>query len=180
MELRGSKTEKNLLAAFAGESQASIKYSLYASKAREDGYEKYAAVIDETAHNEKEHAEIWFKQLNGGMPSTVENLTDAMAGEHYEWSEMYAEFAETAREEGFNEIAFLFENVAGIEKHHEERYSYMLTKVKENTVFQGDENTVWICRNCGKVYKGKTPPHICPVCSKPQAYFELKSFDCRR
>lgn len=178
MELIGSKTEKNLLAAFAGESQASIKYSFYAEKAREDGYEKYAAIIDETAHNEKEHAEIWFKQLNSGMPSTAENITDAIAGEHFEWAQMYSDFAKTAREEGFDEIAFLFENVAQIEKHHEDRYTYMLEKVKEGTVFDGDEDTVWICRNCGKIYKGKTPPAYCPVCSKPQAYFQIKCFDC--
>lgn len=178
MELTGSKTEKNLLAAFAGESQASIKYSFYAEKARQDGYEKYAAIIDNTAHNEKAHAEIWFKQLNSCMPSTVENMNDAIAGEHYEWSEMYFEFAKTAREEGFNEIAFLFESVAEVERHHEEIYTCMHEKIRENSVFDGDEDTVWICRNCGHMHKGKTPPAYCPVCEKPQAYFQIKCFDC--
>ncbi len=174
MELKGSKTEMNLLAAFAGESQASIKYSYYAAKAREDGYEQYGAIFDETAHNEKEHAEIWFKKINDGMPDTVRNLNDAIAGEHYEWSEMYKGFAETARSEGFDEIAFLFESVAKIENEHEKRFAKLLQNVNDNTVFEADENTVWICRNCGHIYKGKTPPYVCPTCSKPQAYFQIR------
>lgn len=174
MELKGSKTEKNLLAAFAGETQASVKYSFYAEKAREDGYEEYAAIFAETAHNEKEHAEIWFKQINEGMPTTPENLKDAIAGEHYEWTEMYNEFASTAREEGFDEIAFLFENIAEIEKEHEKRYLTLLEKIDKNEVFSGDENTLWICRNCGHIHKGSIPPVNCPVCTKPQAYFQIK------
>lgn len=178
MNLKGSKTEKNLLAAFAGETQASIKYSFYAEKAREDGYEKFAAIFDETAHNEKEHAEIWFKKLNEGMPKTDENLKDAIAGEHYEWNEMYSEFANTARNEGFDEIAFLFENIAQIEKEHEKRYLKLLEKIDNNEVFSADENTLWICRNCGHVHKGSTPPANCPVCTKAQAYFQIKLSCC--
>lgn len=174
MELKGSKTEMNLLAAFAGESQASIKYSYYASQARKDGYEQYGAIFDETAHNEKEHAEIWFKQINGSMPGTTRNLHDAIAGEHYEWSEMYKGFAETARSEGFNELAFLFESVAEIENEHEKRFFTLVENVENNTVFEADENTVWICRNCGHIHKGKVPPYVCPVCSKPQAYFQVR------
>lgn len=174
MELKGSKTEMNLLAAFAGESQASIKYQYYGDKARKDGYEQYGAIFDETSHNEKEHAEIWFKQLNSGMPGTVENLKDAIAGEHYEWSEMYKGFAKTARDEGFDEIAFLFESVAKIENEHEKRYLTLMENVSNNTVFDADENTVWICRNCGHLHKGKTPPLVCPTCAHPQAYFEIR------
>ena len=175
MELKGSKTEKNLLAAFAGESQASVKYSLYQSQAKKDGYEQYAAIFGETSHNEHEHAEIWFKLLNKGMPSTDENLEDAIKGEHYEWTEMYREFADTAREEGFGDIAFLFDNVADIEHTHEQRYSVLKEKVEANTVFDSDdEETLWICRNCGHVHKGKTPPYVCPVCSKERAFFQIK------
>ena len=149
MELKGSKTEANLMAAFAGESQARNKYDYYASQAKKDGYEQMAAIFEETARNEKEHAKLWFKQLHGGaIPTTTENLKDAAAGENYEWTEMYAEFAATAREEGFNDIAFLFEGVAKIEKEHEERYLKLLGNIEENLVFEKGEEKVWICRNC--------------------------------
>lgn len=178
MELKGSKTEKNLLAAFAGETQASIKYIYYSAKAKEDGYEQYADFIREIAHNEKEHAEIWFKKLNDGMPDTKKNLNDAIAGEHYEWSEMYKEFALTAREEGFNDIAFLFESVGAIEKEHEQKYRILLDIIEKDEVFKADENTLWICRNCGHIHKGSTPPANCPVCSKPKAYFQIKCSGC--
>ena len=154
MELKGSKTEANLLAAFAGESQARNKYTFYASKAKKDGYEQIASIFEETANNEKEHAKLWFKQLNGGsVPGTVENLKDAAAGENYEWTEMYAEFAEVAKEEGFDEIARLFEGVGAIEKTHEERYNKLLDNVENKNVFSKDEEVIWICRNCGHVYK---------------------------
>ena len=157
MELKGSKTEQNLLAAFAGESQARNKYTYFASKARKDGYEQIASIFEETANNEKEHAKIWFKQLNGGeISSTLENLKSAASGENYEWTEMYKEFAETAKEEGFDEIAFLFEKVGEIEKHHEERYMKLVNNIENNLVFEKGEETIWVCRNCGHVYKGKT------------------------
>ena len=176
MELKGSKTEQNLMTAFAGESQARNKYTYFASKAKKDGYEQIAAIFEETANNEKEHAKIWFKLLNGGeIPSTEENLKAAADGENYEWTDMYAEFAKTAREEGFDHIAYLFEGVAKIEKEHEERYRKLLENVKGDLVFSKDGDRVWICRNCGHVCIGKTAPKVCPVCAHPQSYFEVKS-----
>ncbi len=175
MELKGSQTEKNLQAAFAGESQARNKYTYYASKAKKDGYQQIAALFEETAANEKEHAKIWFKLLHGGeIPSTEENLADAAAGENYEWTDMYAGFAKTAREEGFDHIAFLFEKVGAIEKEHEERYLKLLQNVKEGLVFSREDDRVWQCSNCGHVVIGKKAPEVCPVCAHPQAYFEIK------
>ena len=175
MELKGSKTEMNLLAAFAGESQARNKYTYFASKAKKEGYEQIAAIFEETANNEKEHAKIWFKLLNGGaVGSTIENLKAAAEGENYEWTDMYAEFAKTAKEEGFDHIAFLFEEVGKIEKEHEERYLKLLGNINDNLVFQKGEETVWICRNCGHIYKGDKAPEECPVCAHPQSYFEVR------
>ena len=176
MELKGSQTEKNLLKAFAGESEARNKYTYYASKAKKDGYEQIAAIFEETANNEKEHAKIWFKLLHGGaVPSTIENLKDAAGGENYEWTQMYQEFAKTAKEEGFDDIANLFLMVADIEKHHEERYLKLVGNIENNLVFEAKEEKLWICRNCGHVYYGKVAPDICPVCNHPQSYQELKS-----
>ncbi len=176
MQLSGSKTAANLQAAFAGESQARNKYTYYAAKAREDGYEQIAALFEETANNEKEHAEIWFKLLHdGGVPSTVTNLADAAAGEHYEWTEMYSTMAKEAREEGFDRIASLFEMVAAIEKEHEERYRKLLTNVEQALVFSKEGDAIWQCRNCGHIVVGKGAPAICPVCSHPQAYFQIKA-----
>ena len=176
MELKGSKTEQNLMAAFAGESQARNKYTYYASKAKKDGFEQIAALFEETANNEKEHAKMWFKELHGGsVPSTAENLLDAAEGENYEWTDMYAEFAKTAREEGFTRIALLFEGVAKIEKEHEERYRKLLENVNNEMVFSKDGEKVWVCRNCGHVHVGKDAPKACPVCAHPQAYFEVKA-----
>ena len=176
MELKGSKTEANLMAAFAGESQARNKYDYYASKAKKDGYEQIAAIFEETARNEKEHAKLWFKELHGGeVPSTIDNLTDAANGENYEWTTMYKEFAETAREEGFPQIAKLFEMVGAIEKEHEERYLTLLGKVKENLVFKCEEETIWVCRNCGHVYRGKEALEVCPVCKHPKSFMERKA-----
>lgn len=176
MELKGSKTEANLMAAFAGESQARNKYDYYASKAKKDGYEQIAAIFEETARNEKEHAKLWFKALhNGEVPSTEQNLTDAANGENYEWTTMYKEFAETAREEGFEAIAKLFEGVGAIEKEHEERYLTLLGKVKDNLVFKSDEETIWVCRNCGHVYRGKEALEVCPVCKHPKSFMERKA-----
>ena len=176
MELKGSKTEKNLMAAFAGESQAINKYTYFASKAKKDGYEQIASIFEETANNEKEHAKIWFKLLNGGdISDTKENLEAAASGENYEWTEMYKEFAETAKEEGFEKIAYLFEEVAKIEKEHEKRYMTLLGNINDDMVFKKGEETVWICRNCGHVYVGDEAPKVCPVCNHPQSYFEKKS-----
>ena len=176
MELKGSKTEKNLMAAFAGESQARNKYTYFASKAKKDGYEQIASIFEETANNEKEHAKIWFKLLNGGdISDTKENLKAAASGEKYEWTEMYKEFAETAKEEGFEKIAYLFEEVAKIEKEHEKRYMTLLGNINDDMVFKKGEETVWICRNCGHVYVGDEAPKVCPVCNHPQSYFEKKS-----
>ncbi len=175
MNLKGTKTEANLMAAFAGESQARNKYTYYASKAKKDGYEQIAQLFTETANNEKEHAKIWFKLLHDGeIPSTIENLTDAANGENYEWTEMYAEFAKVAREEGFNHIAYLFEGVAKIEKAHEERYRKLLENVEGGLVFSRDGDTIWECSNCGHIHIGKTAPQICPICTHPQAYFKIK------
>ena len=173
-ELKGSKTEKNLMTAFAGESQARNKYTYYASKARKDGYVQIANIFEETANNEKEHAKIWFKLLNGGIGSTAENLRDAAAGENYEWTDMYASFAKEAREEGFEEIARQFEGVAAIKKEHEERYLKLLANVEGGLVFSRDEDMIWQCSNCGHVCVGKKAPEVCPVCAHPQSYFELK------
>jgi len=176
MELKGSRTEANLMAAFAGESQARNKYSYYASQAKKDGYEQIAAIFEETANNEKEHAKMWFKELHGGkIPDTLNNLKDAAEGENYEWTEMYKEFAEVAREEGFERIAKLFEGVAAIEKHHEERYLKLVGNINDNLVFQRGEEMVWICRNCGHIYVGESAPVVCPVCAHPQSFMELKS-----
>ncbi len=175
MELKGSRTEANLMAAFAGESQARNKYTYYASKARKEGYEQIAAIFEETANNEKEHAKMWFKELHGGdIPTTAENLLDAAEGENYEWTDMYAEFAKVAHEEGFERIAFLFEGVAAIEKEHEERYRKLLKNVEDKLVFSKDGEAIWICRNCGHIVVGKEAPKVCPVCSHPQSFFELR------
>ena len=175
MELKGSRTEANLMAAFAGESQARNKYTYYASKARKEGYEQIAAIFEETANNEKEHAKMWFKELHGGdIPTTAENLLDAAEGENYEWTDMYAEFAKVEHEEGFERIAFLFEGVAAIEKEHEERYRKLLKNVEDKLVFSKEGEAIWICRNCGHVVVGKEAPAVCPVCAHPQSFFELK------
>ena len=174
-ELKGSKTEANLMAAFAGESQARNKYTYFASKAKKDGYVQIAQIFEETANNEKEHAKIWYKLLNGGVGSTVENLQDAAAGENYEWTDMYAEFAKTAHEEGFEEIARLFEGVAAIEKEHEERYRKLLSNIEEGIVFSRDGDQIWQCGNCGHIVVGKKAPEVCPVCAHPQAYFQIKA-----
>jgi len=174
--IKGSKTEANLLAAFAGESQARNKYTYYASQAKKEGYEQISAVFLETADNEKEHAKMWFKVLHGGsVPKTVENLKDAASGENYEWTEMYMEFAKTAREEGFNEIAEAFEGVAKIEKEHEERYLALLKNIEDGLVFKKDKVVVWKCRNCGHIHVGEEAPEVCPVCNHPKAYFELRA-----
>ncbi|MDD6365419.1 MAG: rubrerythrin family protein [Bacteroidales bacterium] len=176
MELKGTQTEANLMAAFAGESQARNKYSYYASKAKKDGYVQIAQLFEETANNEKEHAKIWFKFLHGGsIPSTEENLLDAAEGENYEWTDMYAGFAETARKEGFETIAILFEKVGEIEKAHEERFRKLLANVKEGLVFSKDEDMIWECSNCGHIVVGKKAPEVCPVCQHPQSYFKIKS-----
>lgn len=176
MELKGSKTEQNLLKAFSGESQARNKYTFYASKAKKDGYEQLAAIFEETANNEKEHAKLWFKELhNGQVPSTIENLEDAAAGENYEWTEMYKEFATVAKEEGFTRIANLFEKVGEIEKEHEERYLTLLKNIKDDRVFKKDGNKIWVCRNCGYVYTGENALEVCPVCAHPKSFMEVKA-----
>lgn len=176
MELKGSKTEKNLMTAFAGESEARNKYTFYASRAKKDGYEQIAALFQETADNEKEHAKLWFKLLHdGAVPDTAANLIDAAAGEHYEWTDMYATFAKEAREEGFEKIAYLFEAVGEIEKEHEARYLKLLANVKDGLVFTRDGDKIWKCRNCGHIVIGKEAPQICPVCAHPKAYFEIKA-----
>lgn len=176
MELKGSRTEANLMTAFAGESQARNKYTYYASKAKKDGYVQIAQIFEETANNEKEHAKIWFKLLHdGGVPSTIENLKDAAAGENYEWTEMYAEFAVVAKEEGFDHIAALFEMVAKIEKDHEERYKKLLANIEGGLVFSREGDMMWVCSNCGHVHFGKEAPELCPVCAHPKAYFMVKA-----
>ena len=176
MELKGSKTEQNLMTAFAGESQARNKYTYYASKAKKDGYVQISAIFEETADNEKEHAKMWFKLLhNDTVPSTIENLKDAANGENYEWTEMYDEFSKVAKEEGFDDIARLFSAVGAIEKEHEARYRKLLDNIKEERVFKKEESVVWVCRNCGHVHVGKTAPKVCPTCNHPQSYFEVKS-----
>ena len=171
--LKGTETEKNLMTAFAGESQARNKYSYFASKAKKDGFEQIAAIFEETANNEKEHAKMWFKEL-GGIGTTEENLKAAAEGENYEWTDMYKGFAETARKEGFERIAFLFEEVAKIEKEHEERYRKLLQNVKDGLVFSRDGDKIWQCRNCGHIVIGKEAPKVCPVCNHPQSYIEIK------
>ena len=174
--LKGTKTEANLQAAFAGESQARNKYTYFASKARKEGFVQIAAIFEETAKNEQEHAKIWFKLLHGGsIGTTAENLLAAAEGENYEWTDMYAGFAKTAREEGFNEIADLFDGVAAIEKEHEERYKKLLENVKGGLVFSRDGEMIWQCTNCGHIVVGKQAPETCPVCAHPQAYFQIKS-----
>ncbi len=176
MELKGSKTEANLQAAFAGESQARNKYTYYASKAKKDGYVQIANIFEETAANEKEHAKMWFKLLHGGaVPSTVENLKDAADGENYEWTDMYAEFARTARDEGFDDIALLFEEVGKIEKEHEERYRKLLANIEGGLVFSREGDCIWQCSNCGHIAVGRQAPEVCSVCAHPQAYFQIKA-----
>ena len=176
MELKGSKTEQNLMTAFAGESQARNKYTYFASKAKKEGYEQIAAIFQETADNEKEHAKMWFKLLQGGqIKSTAENLKDAAAGENYEWTDMYAGFAKIAKEEGFDRIAYLFEEVGKIEKEHEARYLKLLDNVENELVFSKDGDKIWKCRNCGHICIGKEAPKVCPVCEHPQSFFEIKA-----
>lgn len=176
MELKGSKTEKNLQAAFAGESQARNKYTYFASQAKKEGYVQISAIFEETANNEKEHAKIWYKLLNGGSVSdTASNLKDAAAGENYEWTQMYDQFAKEAEEEGFKDIAHLFREVLKIEREHEARYKKLLQNIQEKTVFKKTKRVFWICRNCGHVYEGESAPEMCPVCKHPQSYFEMKS-----
>ena len=176
MELKGSKTEQNLMTAFAGESQARNKYDFYASKAKKDGYEQIAAIFSETAGNEKEHAKLWFKYFHG-IGDTLENLLDAAAGENYEWTEMYKQFAEEARQEGFLDIAAQFEGVAAIEKEHEERYRTLAKNIRGARVFGKEGDICWICRNCGHVTFAKEAPKVCPVCKHPQAYFEERKIN---
>ena len=173
MELKGSKTEANLWAAFAGESQARNKYTYFASKAKKDGFVQIANIFEETAGNEKEHAKIWFKLATGGIGSTMENLKAAAEGENDEWTDMYPEFAKVAKEEGFTKIAYLFEDVAKIEKEHEERYRALLANVEGGKVFTKDGDVVWQCANCGHIHVGKVAPGVCPVCDHPQAYFQV-------
>ena len=176
MELKGSKTEKNLMAAFSGESEARVKYEYYASKAKKDGYEQIAAIFDETSRNEKEHAKLWFKALNGGaIPSTIENLKDAAAGEEYEAEEMYVEFAKVAREEGFDEIARLFDGVGEVERKHRDRYLKLISNIENDLVFKKEDEVVWICRNCGHVYYGKNALKMCPVCDHPESFMEMSA-----
>ncbi len=176
MELKGSKTEQNLMTAFAGESQARNKYTYFASKAKKDGYEQIAAIFEETANNEKEHAKLWFKELNGGeISSTLENLYAAAEGENYEWTDMYDEFAKTARAEGFDRIAQLFEGVAEIEKEHEARYRKLIENIEGGLVFSKDGDRIWKCRNCGHICVGSSAPDVCPVCNHPQSFFEIKA-----
>ena len=174
MNIKGTQTEKNLQTAFAGESQARNKYTYFASQAKKEGYEQIAAIFLETAENEKEHAKMWFKLLNGGIGNTAENLKAAAEGENYEWTDMYDGFAKTAREEGFEAIAKLFEGVAAIEKHHEERYRKLLKNVEDKLVFSSEGDAIWQCRNCGHIVIGKEAPKVCPVCAHPQAYFQIE------
>ena len=174
MNLKGSKTEANLMAAFAGESQACVKYQYYASKAKKDGYVQIADLFEETSRNEKEHAKLWFKLLHDGMPATTVNLADAADGENYEWTDMYDGFARVAREEGFDAIANLFDGVGKVEKEHEARYRKLLANIEGGLVFSRDEDQIWQCGNCGHIVIGKKAPEVCPVCAHPQAYFQIK------
>ena len=175
MDLKGTRTEANLMSAFAGESMATNKYTYFASKAKKDGYQQIAAIFEETAGNEREHAKMWYKLLHGGIGDTLENLGHAAEGENYEWTDMYDKFAKEAEEEGFDEIARLFRGVAAIEKGHEERYRKLISNIEEGLVFSKDGDMVWVCRNCGHVVIGKQAPEVCPVCAHPQAYFEVKA-----
>ncbi len=175
MELKGSRTEANLLAAFAGESQARNKYTYYAAKAKQDGYVQIGKIFEETADNEKEHAQLWFRLLKGGVPDTLANLEDAAAGENFEWTDMYAGFAKEAKEEGFNDIARLFEMVGNIEKMHEDRYRKLIANVKDGAVFSKDGDVIWECSNCGHIHIGKKAPEFCPVCAHSQSYFMIKA-----
>ena len=176
MDLKGTKTEKNLMEAFAGESQARNKYTYFASKAKKDGYEQIAAIFEETAENEKEHAKMWFKLLQGGeIKDTMSNLKQAAEGENYEWTDMYDRMAKEAKEEGFDHIAFLFESVGKIEKEHEARYKKLLENIEDGLVFSRDGDKIWKCRNCGNIVIGKEAPKVCPVCAHPQSYFEIKA-----
>ena len=176
MELKGTRTEENLKKAFAGESQARVKYEYYASRAKKDGYEQIASIFEETSRNEKEHAKLWFKALHdGGVPTTTVNLEDAANGENYEWTDMYDEFARVAKEEGFDHLAFLFENVGKIEKEHEARYRKLLQNIEDDRVFHKDGEKMWICRNCGHVYFGEDALDVCPVCEHPQSFMEVKA-----
>lgn len=174
MDFKESKTYANLMTAFSGESQARNKYTFYASKAKKEGFEQIAAIFEETAANEKEHAKIWFKQLHDrAVPDTLTNLKDAAAGENYEWTEMYKQFAKTAEEEGYNEVASLFSMVGNIEKHHEERYKKLLENIEKGLVFERDGVVIWRCRNCGHIHMGPKAPLVCPVCNHPQSFFEI-------
>ena len=176
MEFKGSRTEANLMAAFAGESQARNKYDYYASQAKKDGYVQIAAIFEETAKNEKEHAKMWFKLLHGGkVPTTTVNLKDAADGENFEWTDMYKKFAEEARAEGFEDIAKQFEGVAAIEKEHEERYRKLLSNIEGGLVFSREGDMIWQCSNCGHIHIGKEAPEVCPVCNHPQSYFQIKA-----
>ena len=175
-ELKGTRTEANLMEAFAGESQARNKYTYYASQAKKDGYNQIAALFEETAANEKEHAKMWFKLLHGGaVPKTPENLKDAADGENFEWTDMYARMAKEAREEGFEDIAAAFEGVATIEKEHEERYRRLLANIEGGLVFSRDGDTIWQCTNCGHIHIGREAPEVCPVCDHPRSYFQIKA-----
>ena len=174
-QLKGSRTEANLMTAFAGESQAYTKYNYYASKAKKDGYVQIGDLFAETAAQEKEHAKVWFKLLHDGMPDTLENLNDAASGENYEWTDMYAAFAKEAREEGFNDIAALFERVAAVEKLHEERYRKLIANIEGGLVFSRDEDVIWQCSNCGHIVIGKKAPEVCPLCAHPKSYFRIKA-----
>ncbi len=175
MNLKGTRTEANLMSAFAGESMATNKYTYFASKAKKDGYQQIAAIFEETAGNEREHAKMWYKLLNDGIGSTLENLGHAAEGENYEWTDMYDKFAKEAREEGFEEIAKLFEGVAAVEKEHEERYRKLIANIEGGLVFSKDGDTIWQCRNCGHICVGKQAPEVCPVCAHPQSYFQVKA-----
>ncbi len=175
-ELKGTKTEKNLMEAFAGESQARNKYTYFASRAKKDGFEQIASLFEETANNEKEHAKLWFKYLEGGaVKDTISNLKAAAEGENYEWTDMYARMAKEADEEGFTEIAEKMRGVAAIEKHHEERYRKLLKNIEDAVVFSREGDSIWLCRNCGHIVVGKKAPEICPVCNHAQSYFEIKA-----
>lgn len=175
MNLKGTKTLENLITAFAGESEARNKYTYYASKAKKDGYVQIANIFEETAANEKEHAKIWFKLINDGIGETLDNLKDAADGENYEWTDMYARFAKDAKEEGFDHIAFLFEEVGKIEKEHEERYKKLIANIEGGLVFSKDNDVIWKCENCGHIVVGKKAPEVCPVCNHPQSYFAVKA-----
>ncbi|MDR0646800.1 MAG: rubrerythrin family protein [Elusimicrobiota bacterium] len=178
MKIKGTKTEKNLMTAFAGESQARVKYGYYAKKAKEEGFEQIAAIFKETSKNEREHAKLWFKFLHDNdIPTTAVNLKDAAAGEHYEWTDMYANFAKEAKEEGFNDIAALFDKVAKIESEHEERYKKLIANLEQDKVFKKDDKAQWQCRNCGFIFEGDKAPELCPVCKYKKAFFEIRKIN---